>query len=466
MGDLLTDMINMARPDPAAIAYKEALASVPNRPGALAPPRASDAQTSDAVTAMVGPGYLDSSANVPAAFLSTQNSSAPTMPETAPLTSGRVMEGKSRQSIDDILSGLYQSQKQQEGKDDNLAWMQFFSKMASSPSSSFLGAAGAGASALSDTMQSQEAARRQSATALGLADIKSQELQKEQALKETEAASKSQLEAAQAKFYASGGAQANRIIPVIDPDTNEITYRRAGEAMSGGFKPVSGYNAMTITLSPDAIDAAADALAKGATPSSLGLGYGASANKAAVYNRFSEKYPGQNLADAQIEMTGNKSGARTIGTAGGKIELASESLKSMIPLAKEAAAKIDSTQYPSINAIENAVRSGTGDPNIIALNTYLNAVQADHAALLVRTGVSTDSAREKARQMANAAMSKGQLGAYFDAVGNEIVAQRQAIANAKHVYGAKTPDETTATAPVASPAPLSSTRRPLSEFAK
>lgn len=194
-------------------------------------------------------------------------------------------------------------------------------------------------------------------------------------------------------------------------------------------------DAQNPTLSKEAIEAGADAVHGGVSPSSI-TGFGQAANRAAILNRYAEKYPGENMAEGQIEMAGNKAGARTIGTSGGKIELASQSLGSMIPLARAAADKIDSTQYPTINAIHNAVLKGTGDPNIIALDTYLSAVQADHAALLVRGGQGNVAAQEKARSMANSALTKGQLGAYFDSVTNEIGAQQNAVTNAKRiVYG-------------------------------
>lgn len=194
-------------------------------------------------------------------------------------------------------------------------------------------------------------------------------------------------------------------------------------------------NAQNTTLSKEAIEAGADSIHSG-VPMSAITGMGQAPDRRAILERYSEKYPGENLSTGKVEMAGNMAGARTIGSSGGRIELAGQSLESMIPLAKDALSKIDLTQYPSLNALENAVRKGTGDPNIIAANTYLQAVAADHAALMVRGGQGNVAAQEKARDMINANMAKGQTDAYFDAVQHEKVAQDNAIKNAKSVvYG-------------------------------
>lgn len=266
---------------------------------------------------------------------------------------------------------------------------------------------------------------------------------------------------AMSSYYTNGGASANSPIAAMDPDGNPVFIPKSN-AVSGGYrplpqapmavidssgnptfaprsdvlnnpsayKPVQGFNNTNVTLDPNVIDMQADAIASGATPQSLGLGIGNNANKAAVFKRVAEKYPDLNLADAQVDITGKKAGARTIANAGGRINLAGESLTQMIPLAEQASQAIDRTQYPSLNALQNAVAQGTGDPNIVKLVTYLNAVQSDHAALMVRSGATTDSARQKAYDMANAAFSKGQLSAYFNSVEQEKQAQGRAIDNA------------------------------------
>lgn len=231
----------------------------------------------------------------------------------------------------------------------------------------------------------------------------------------------------------NGGASSNKTVAVVGPD-GKTMYTTVKDAMEQHLQPIAGYNTVNATLPEKSVDMMADAVAKGAKLSDLGLGLGNNANKQAVMKRVAEKYPDLSLAQAQVQMISDKAAARTIGTTGGKIEFASESLGSMIPLARQASHDLDRSKYPSINSIENAVAQGSGDTKIVALNTYLNAVIADQAALFVRGGATTEGAREKAEKMANAALSQGQLDQYFDSVGNEIKAQRSASKNALANY--------------------------------
>ncbi len=242
------------------------------------------------------------------------------------------------------------------------------------------------------------------------------------------------LTAAKTKYYESGAGAGNRLVSVIDPETQKPILISAAQASARGLSPTSGYRANNVTYSPEAITMFAKAVASGAPIGSLGLGYGNNANKDAVVAEAAKLNPDIDLAGAQVDLIGRKAGARTVGNTTGKIEFASESLASMIPLAKKASEDLDRTEYPTINAIQNSVEKGTGDTKIIALNTYLNAVIGDQAALFTRGGLSTDAARAKAEGMANAALSKGQLNTYFDSVENEIKAQRSAGKGAMNIF--------------------------------
>lgn len=182
-----------------------------------------------------------------------------------------------------------------------------------------------------------------------------------------------------------------------------------------------------VTLTDAAIDRFADAVHSGVKPSTLGLGWSNNANKTAVMNRVAEKYPDFDMAAADLAYGGMAQEKRTVGAAAGRIKLAANSLDRAVPLAKDAAKKVDLSQYPSVNALENAVRRGTGDPNIIALNTALQTVISDYAALMVRSGVPTVESRNAAREMVNSNMAQGQLDAFFDQIEKEKGAQLKAI---------------------------------------
>lgn len=206
-------------PSPDKVALQQVMA---NRTQDLPPP-----PPSADLSGISSPQTMTTATEIPAAF-NTVVATPPSADASTPI-SGRAMEGKSRSSIDDLISGLYGQQKQNDAKDSNLAWMQFFSKMGSNGGSSFLSNATAGASALSDTMMAQEAARRANNTALVGADIKSQEWNREQADKEAENASQAQLRTAQAKYYGREGDAKLRDVWIPDAHSGLLINKYTGE---------------------------------------------------------------------------------------------------------------------------------------------------------------------------------------------------------------------------------------------
>lgn len=258
------------------------------------------------------------------------------------------------------------------------------------------------------------------------------------------------LKAAQANYYNSGAGTGNKAVSVIDPDTNQPVLMPARDAIARGLAPTAGYNQLAVTLSPEAIKQQSDSIfTTGKVPTGLGLGM--NGNKKAILNQLAADHPDANLGDIQAQFAGETSAAKTVGSTSGRIEFASESLGSMLPLVKQASASIDRTQYPTLNAIQNAVNKGTGDTKIIALNTYLNAAMADQAQLIARSGVSSDAARKTAHDAANAAFTDGQVDTYIDSINKEVSAQRAAgrgaMANVVNLSKPQTSAPTAATSP-------------------
>lgn len=170
-----------------------------------------------------------------------------------------------------------------------------------------------------------------------------------------------------------------------------------------------------------------DAIADGAKPSSLGLGYGLNPTKKAVENYANYAHPGFKMADAEANYAANLKEKTTVGAAAGKIKLAANSLDQAIPLARDAMKNVDLSSFTNLNALENYARTHTGDPNITALNTAIQTVISDYSSLIARNGVQTDSTRAASRELVNANMASGQLDAFFDQVEKEKGAQLKAI---------------------------------------
>lgn len=187
-----------------------------------------------------------------------------------------------------------------------------------------------------------------------------------------------------------------------------------------------------VTWTPDAIEKAADAVAGGLKLNVAVPGYGKNnPNRDAVMNRIAEKYPDLDLAQIEADYAGNISQSRSVGTASGKLMLSANLLDKAIPLAREAVAKLDLTDYPSINALENAAKTQVGNPEISAANTALQTVLSDYSALIARNGVSTDATRTAARELVNKNMANGQLNAVFDQMEKERANILEAVKDTK-----------------------------------
>lgn len=189
-----------------------------------------------------------------------------------------------------------------------------------------------------------------------------------------------------------------------------------GEAISAS----KGTSSASPSWSDAAIEKAADAVAGGVRLNVAAPGIGKNnPNRDAVMNKLAEKYPDINLADIEAEYAGTTSENRSVGTASGKLKLSANLLHKAIPLARDAVSKIDLTNYPSLNALENAYRTQTGNPEISAAYVALQTVMSDYSALIARNGVSTDSTRAAAHELINKNMASGQLNSVFDQMEKE-----------------------------------------------
>lgn len=278
MADILSEILSMARApisaiaDPIKMAYQRAanqqydqnlanqqMADLGERPS-ISNTAISRSPNQQAILGIYDADADSSSGikqNVSATPIRTTAEFTPaSMVKTEPaITSGRELEKSSRASIDDLIGQLYAQRGEQKSTDDNLAWMNFFSKMAGSNSSSFLGAAGEGAKGLSDTMQAQEAARRERQNQIIGLDIKDQQWNREQTAKEAENASQDAERKSHMKYYDALAAQAGKsgggrsaeferlnnllLDPELPPDERALIQTRLQTLARGGRDPFS-----------------------------------------------------------------------------------------------------------------------------------------------------------------------------------------------------------------------------------
>lgn len=140
----------------------------------------------------------------------------------------------------------------------------------------------------------------------------------------------------------------------------------------------------------------------------------------AVIARTLEMDPNANLKELNIDAMSAGAASKALATQSAKILTAVNEAKSMMKIVKTVSDKIDRTQYPTINAIQNAVDKGTGGKEIVQLNTAINALVNAYARAINPTGVSTVSDKNHAREVINSNYSKGQLDAILDIMTQEM----------------------------------------------
>jgi len=133
-----------------------------------------------------------------------------------------------------------------------------------------------------------------------------------------------------------------------------------------------------------------------------------------------EKDPKANLKELSIDAMSGAASSKALATQSAKILTAANEADSMIKIVRNTAAKVDRTQYPTINAIQNAVDKGTGGQEIVKLNTALNALVNSYARAINPTGVSTVSDKNHAREIINSNYATGQLDAILDVMQEEM----------------------------------------------
>lgn len=167
---------------------------------------------------------------------------------------------------------------------------------------------------------------------------------------------------------------------------------------------------------------------------------------AAIFESALQVDPKADLTALNVEQLGASAGARTAGTTKANIGIASDEANRMIGVARTIIPNVNLSDYPSLNAIQNAVSKGTGDVNIVKLNTALNSLINSYARAINPRGAATVSDKNHAREIINSAMSKGQLGGALEVMQQEMEAALGAATTATKARG-KAGEEASAAKP-------------------
>lgn len=185
----------------------------------------------------------------------------------------------------------------------------------------------------------------------------------------------------------------------------------------------------TGNLTPETVDFIAETYRQTGTLPPLGMGPMAAAARSKILTRAGELAMGGGQTAAQAatdvrtskaENAGMTAGQRAVGTQIANVQVAANEANKMIDVAKPYVAKVNPTDYPALNAAGNYVAKNTGDPNIVGLATSLNAIVNTYARAINPKGTATVSDKNHAREILNAAMSKGQLNEAFNVMNQEM----------------------------------------------
>ena len=140
--------------------------------------------------------------------------------------------------------------------------------------------------------------------------------------------------------------------------------------------------------------------------------------------------PAANLLELGVSAAGATAATKSLATQTAKMSTAANEANQMIGVVRGLSDKVDRTEFPTINAISNAVSKGTGGKEIVQLNTSINALVNSYARAISPTGQPTVSDKNHAREVINSAYSQGQIGAILDVMQQEMGIAREAASTA------------------------------------
>jgi hypothetical protein len=136
--------------------------------------------------------------------------------------------------------------------------------------------------------------------------------------------------------------------------------------------------------------------------------------------------PEANVLELGVSAAGATAAERSLATQTAKMSTAANEAGKMVNVVRDYSNKVDRTEFPTINAIQNAVDKGTGGKEIVQLNTSINALVNSYARAISPTGQPTVSDKNHAREVINSAYSTGQIGAILDVMQQEMSIAREA----------------------------------------
>lgn len=186
-----------------------------------------------------------------------------------------------------------------------------------------------------------------------------------------------------------------------------------------------------VTMTPGAIDQAAQQYITGGKLVTLGMGKDAVANKTAILNRVHELSGGSNLAVNQAAYSANKGALAKLMTQAAQINSFEETALGNLKMVESLSKQLNRSSIPLINdALMKGKTSITGDP---IASQFLNAVQTTSTEYAkVMSGATggaavTDSAQKEAQKLINTGMNPAQISAVANTMRQEMSNRKNAL---------------------------------------
>ena len=155
---------------------------------------------------------------------------------------------------------------------------------------------------------------------------------------------------------------------------------------------------------------------------------------------------GRDIVDNFNEQAGALAGQRAVGTRAANISLAANEANNMIPIALAASDKLPRSQYMPWNQMVQAVQKGSSSPELASFVAATNSLVNSYVRAVSPSGVPTDSMREHAYSMLNAAQGPEAYKAVIATMQQEMKAALEAPSQVKKELRHK-PEETSPVQP-------------------
>jgi hypothetical protein len=166
----------------------------------------------------------------------------------------------------------------------------------------------------------------------------------------------------------------------------------------------------------------------------LGQNTGPKTAMGMLMQKWREEHPNFSVEDMQdfmAENTAIMSAEKTLATSSVTTDKVGNELTNITPIVSELSSKVSRTNYPTVNKLIEAAKTGSGDTDVIRLGIAVNSVRDLYAKYLNGNGQSTDSARAQASEMLDKAWATNQIDAAVDQINKEVGRAKLGIAQTR-----------------------------------